>query len=56
VVMDDIQAPMWPLMHDYWVSGVPSSLTKINVTKFGHNVGTGVLVFNAQQTGVVVVD
>jgi hypothetical protein len=56
VLMDDIQAPKWPLMQDYWISGVPSSLAKINVTKFGHATGTGILVFNSQQTNVVVVD
>ena len=54
--MDDIQAPKWPLMQDYWISGVPSSLAKINVTKFGDATGTGILVFNSQQTNVVVVD
>ena len=56
VVMDDIKAPKWPLMQDYWVSGVPSTLQKINVTKFGHATGTGILVFDAQRTNVVVVD
>jgi len=56
VLLDDIKAPKWPLMQEYWQSGVPSTLTKVDLTQFGHSTGTGALVFDALQTNIVVVD
>jgi hypothetical protein len=54
--MDDIQAPKWPLMQEYWRSGVPSNLVKVDLTRFGHSTGTGALIFDTQQTNIAIVD
>ena len=35
VVLDDIRAVKWPLMHEYWRNGVPASVTKVDVTEYG---------------------
>ena len=55
-MLDDIKAPKWPLMQEYWQSGVPSTLAKVDLTQFGHSTGTGALVFDALQTNIVFVD
>jgi hypothetical protein len=56
VVLDDIRAVKWPLMQEYWRNGVPASVTKVDVTEYGHSTGTGALVFDRQKTNIVIAD
>ncbi len=56
VVLDDIRAVKWPLMQEYWHSGVPPSVTKIDVTEYGHSTGTGALVFDGKRTTILIAD
>jgi hypothetical protein len=37
VLLDDIKAPKWPLMKQYWQPGVPSTVAKIDLTSFSHS-------------------
>lgn len=52
VICDDIQ--MNQDMRSFWATGIPEGVSKINVTKFGHWSGTGILVFDADAHSVVV--
>ena len=54
VVLDDIKAVKWPLMQEYWRNGVPPSVTKVDVTEYGHSTGTGALVFDGERTNILI--
>jgi hypothetical protein len=56
VLLDDIKAPKWPLMQEYWRSGVPSSVARVDVTEYGHSTGTGALVFDGNRTSILIAD
>jgi hypothetical protein len=40
VLLDDIKAPKWPLMKQFWQPGVPSTVAKIDLTSFSHSRAT----------------
>ena len=56
VVLDDIRAVKWPLMQEYWRNGVPTSVTKVDMTEYGHSTGTGALVFDGKRTNILIAD
>ena len=56
MVLDDIRAVKWPLMQEYWRNGVPTSVTKVDVTEYGHSTGTGALVFDGKRTNILIAD
>jgi|LauGreDrversion4_2_1035121.scaffolds.fasta_scaffold1507622_1 hypothetical protein len=55
-VLDDIRAVKWPLMQEYWRNGVPTSVTKVDVTEYGHSTGTGAFVFDGKRTNILIAD